>query len=57
MCVTLHTGKALSLQDSGMLKKAVLFRIRIRKFWGLPDPKPDPLVGGMDPDPSIIKQK
>ncbi len=33
------------------------FQIRIRKFMGLPDP--DPLVRGtgMDPDPSIIKQK
>ncbi len=32
-----------------------LFRIRwIRKFLGLPEP--DSLVGGMDPDPSIIKQ-
>jgi hypothetical protein len=28
---------------------------RIRMFLGLPDP--DPLVRGMDPDPSIIKQK
>jgi hypothetical protein len=35
-------------------KKPVLrIRIhRIRMFFG-----PDPLVGGMDPDPSIIKQK
>jgi hypothetical protein len=24
---------------------------------GLLDPDPDPLVRGMDPDPSIIKQK
>jgi hypothetical protein len=24
---------------------------------GLQDPDPDPLVRGMDPDPSIIKQK
>jgi hypothetical protein len=23
-------------------------------FLGLPDPVPDPLVGGIDPDPSII---
>jgi hypothetical protein len=28
---------------------------RIHMFLGLPDP--DPLVGDMDPDPSIIKQK
>jgi hypothetical protein len=34
--------------------KAVL-RIRIRMFLGLMDP--DPLVKGMDPDPSISKQK
>ncbi len=26
-------------------------------FLGLLDPDPDPLVGGMDPDPSITKQK
>jgi hypothetical protein len=26
-------------------------------FLGLPDPDPDPPVRGMDPDPSIIKQK
>ncbi len=30
-------------------------RIRIHMFLGLPDP--DPLVRGMDPDPSIIMQK
>ncbi len=36
------------------LYKAVL-RIRIHMFLGLPDP--DPLVRGMDPDPSIIMQK
>ncbi len=30
-------------------------RIRIHMFSGLPDP--DPLVRGMDPDPSIIMQK
>jgi hypothetical protein len=30
-------------------------RIRIHMFFGLPDP--DPLVRGMDPDPSIIMQK
>jgi hypothetical protein len=31
--------------------------IRIHVFLGLLDPDPDPLVRGMDPDPSIIKQK
>jgi hypothetical protein len=30
---------------------------RIRMFFDLLDPDPDPLVRGMDPDPSIIKQK
>jgi hypothetical protein len=30
---------------------------RIRMFLGLLDPDPDPLVRGMDPDPSNIKQK
>jgi hypothetical protein len=30
---------------------------RIRTFLGLLDPDPDPLVRGMDPDPSIIMQK
>ncbi len=34
--------------------EAVL-RIWIHMFLGLPDP--DPLVRGMDPDPSIIMQK
>jgi hypothetical protein len=33
--------------------------IRIRMFFVLPDPHPDPLVTSTDPapDPSIIKQK
>jgi hypothetical protein len=30
---------------------------RIRMFLGLLDPDPDLLVKGMDPDPSITKQK
>ncbi len=34
-----------------------VLRIRIHVFLGLLDPDPDPLVRGMDPDPSIIKQK
>ncbi len=33
----------------------IRIRIRIHVFFGLPDP--DPLVRGMDPDPSIIMQK
>ncbi len=37
-------------------KKPVLrIRIRIHVFLGLQDP--DPLVKGLDPDPSIIMQK
>jgi hypothetical protein len=32
-----------------------MLRIRIHIFLGLLNP--DPLVGGMDPDPSIIMQK
>ncbi len=40
------------------LKRVLWIRIRrIRMFLGLLDSDPDPLVGGMDPDPSIIKQK
>ncbi len=43
------------------LPKAVLrIRIRIHRihmFLGLLDPDLDPFVRGMDPDPSIIKQK
>ncbi len=36
---------------------APVLRIRIHVFLGLQDPDPDPLVRGMDPDPSIIMQK
>jgi len=37
---------------------APVFRIhRIHMFLGLQDPNPDPLVRGMDPDPSIVMQK
>ena len=36
-------------------QRVLRIRIRIHKFLGLLDP--DPLVRGMDPDPSIIKQK
>jgi hypothetical protein len=32
-------------------------RIRIHMFFGLLHPDTDPIVRGMDPDPSIIKQK
>ncbi len=40
----------------------ILIQIRIHRIHMLlglldPDPDPDPLVKGMDPDPSIIKQK
>jgi hypothetical protein len=41
-----------------LLTLAVLrIRIRIHVFFGLLDPDPVPLVRGLDPDPSIIKQK
>ncbi len=36
------------------MRESVL-RIRIHMFLALPDP--DPVVRGMDPDPSIIMQK
>jgi hypothetical protein len=42
------------------LKAVLRIRIRIRRirmFLGLLDPDPDPLVRGIDPDPSIVKQK
>jgi hypothetical protein len=42
---------------STVTKKAVLqMRIRIHVFLGFLHPDPDPLVRGIDPDPSIIKQ-
>jgi hypothetical protein len=45
--------------DKNVIQQPVLrIRIRIRRvrmFLGLLDP--DPLVRGVDPDPSIIKQK
>jgi hypothetical protein len=46
-----------SVADPGCLSQVpdLVFRIRIHMFLGLPDP--DPLVRGMDPDPSIIMQK
>jgi hypothetical protein len=34
-----------------------MLRIRIHMFLGLLDPDPDPFVRGIDPNPSIIKQK
>ncbi len=37
--------------------QCVRIQIRIHMFSGLPDPDPDPLVRGMDPDPSIIMKK
>jgi hypothetical protein len=38
-------------------KNTRITRIRIHMFLVLQDPDPDPLVTGMDPDPSIIMQK
>jgi hypothetical protein len=34
-----------------------VLRIRIHMFLGLLDPDPDPLVRGMDPDPSIVQHR
>ncbi len=40
-----------------VLRIQIRIRIhRIHMFLGLLDPDPDPLVRGMDPDPSIVKQ-
>ncbi len=45
------------------LTKSIFFAVlriricRIRMVLGLPDPYPDSLVQGTDPDPSTIKQK
>jgi len=45
-----------SFQSPNFLNFEAVFRIyRIYMFFGLL--YPDPIVGGMDPDPSIIKQK
>jgi hypothetical protein len=43
---------------NAVLRIRIWIRIlQIHMFLGLLDPDPDPLVRGMDPDPSIIKQK
>jgi hypothetical protein len=52
------SGGALLSDVIGVSEYIPVFRIRIHRihmFLGLPDP--DPLVRGMDPDPSIIMQK
>jgi hypothetical protein len=50
-------GKMEKLHKKSQEKELLMavFRIRISMFLGLLDP--DPLVRGMDPDPSFIKQK
>ncbi len=59
-----NKGFVLTTKRSKVNKKLIIYvnlflvlriRIRIHMFLGLLDP--DPLVRGMDPDPSIIKQK
>ncbi len=54
-------GQVASKVKTYFLQKPMLrIRIRIHRihmFLGLLDPDPDPLVRGMDPDHSIIKQK
>ncbi len=49
--------KVESLEDACMDLCITLLRIRICMFLGLLDPDPDLLVRGMDPEPSITKQK
>jgi hypothetical protein len=50
---TVHTAILVAA-----LKAVLRIRIhRIHMFLGLQDLDPDPLVRGMDPDPSIIMQK
>jgi hypothetical protein len=56
MAMLLGTCK-LELCCDNFLYKESSVPIRIHMFLGLPDPDPDPLVIGMDPDPSIMKQK
>jgi hypothetical protein len=43
-----------------IIKAVLRIRIRIHRshmFFGLPDPDTDPLVRGVDPDPSITQAK
>ena len=63
-CVEVLDGLFCELQASSVTWTyfIAVLRIRIRihrihMFLGLLDPDPDPLVRGMDPDPSIIMQK
>jgi hypothetical protein len=51
----LTSAKGQQQQRAPLLLFQAVFRIRM--FFGLLDPDPDPLVRGMDPDPSFIKQK
>jgi hypothetical protein len=58
-----HTvsGRVTSVEDIADLQAVLQIRLRIRihrihMVMGLLDPDPNPLVRGMDPDPSIIKQ-
>jgi hypothetical protein len=53
-----HSKKRQDYLESSLFFPVLRIRIRIRQirmFLGLLDP--DPLVRGMDPNPSIIKQK
>ncbi len=55
----IHVHRLRALQhDQGKFSPVLRIRILlICMFFDLLDPDPDPLVNGMDPDPSIIKQK
>jgi hypothetical protein len=51
----LFSSVAFTMRAENILFCSV-FRIRIHRinvFLGLPDPDPDPLVRGMDPDPAL----
>jgi hypothetical protein len=55
-------GLDIFTKEEESLRYLAVLRIRIQihrihMFLGLLDPDPDPLVRGMEPDPSILKQK
>jgi hypothetical protein len=59
-CLRPPVGSSLPAAVNQVRSCQAVLRIRIRRirmFMTLLDPDPDPLVRGMDPDPSVIKQK
>jgi hypothetical protein len=56
--VVVHLGRDAAFSTLEAIQAVLRIRIHlIHMFLGLWDPDPDPLVRGMDPDPSIIMQK